>query len=58
MKCFNNGKERDAKDWASLFSRADAHFKFLGARVWPGSKEALIEAEWSPDVEATGVLKS
>ncbi|KAI0478579.1 S-adenosyl-L-methionine-dependent methyltransferase [Xylariaceae sp. FL0804] len=48
MKCFNNGKERDAEDWASLFAKADARFRFLGIRMLPGSKEALIEAEWDP----------
>ncbi|KAF7536560.1 hypothetical protein G7054_g4417 [Neopestalotiopsis clavispora] len=48
MKCFTNGKERDVEGWATLFAKADASFKFLGVRMPPGSKEALIEAEWAP----------
>ncbi|KAI0197959.1 S-adenosyl-L-methionine-dependent methyltransferase [Astrocystis sublimbata] len=49
MKCFTNGKERDREGWVSLFTKADARFKFLGVAIPPGSKEALIKAEWTPE---------
>ncbi|OCL08124.1 S-adenosyl-L-methionine-dependent methyltransferase [Glonium stellatum] len=47
MKCFTNAKEREAGDWAALFTKADPRFKFLGVRMPPGSKDAVIEAEWT-----------
>ena len=52
MKSFSNAKERDAEEWAALFAKADARFVFLGIRVPPGSKCAIIEAEW----QTRGVL--
>lgn len=48
MKCFTNAKEREAGDWAALFAKADAGFRFRGVRMSPGSKASLIEAEWQP----------
>ena len=49
MKAFTNAKEREAEDWAGLFAKADPRFYFRGVRMPPGSKCAVIEAEWQPE---------
>lgn len=48
VKSFSNAKERDAEEWATLFAKADPGFKFLGVKMPPGSRTAIIEAEWQP----------
>ncbi|KAF2111200.1 putative hydroxyindole O-methyltransferase [Lophiotrema nucula] len=48
---FTNGKERDTENWAALFGKADNRFIFLGVRLPPGSKEAIVEAVWAPDAK-------
>lgn len=48
MKSLTNAKEREAEEWGLLFAQADPRFQFLGVRVPPGSKSALIEAKWTP----------
>ena len=42
-----NAKEREEGDWEALFKKADARFKYLGARRPKGSRMSLIEAEWT-----------
>ena len=46
MKAFNNARERDAETWASLFSRADPRFHFVGITIPPEARMAIILAEW------------
>lgn len=46
MKAFNNARERDAEVWASLFSKADPRFYFMGITMPPGFRMAIILAEW------------
>jgi hypothetical protein len=41
------GREREEKDWKTLFEKADPRFKFLGASLPSGSRLWLIEAEWT-----------
>lgn len=50
MKAFTNAQERDAGEWAALFSKADSRFKLLDVKLPLGSKHAIIQAEWQPDV--------
>ena len=52
MKQMNNGKERDADDWAALFKAADLGFKLQSIRVPPGAKLAVIEAVWDGESHA------
>ena len=44
-----NSKEREPDDWASLFERADTHFKLVGIKMPPGSKLSFVEAKWEVD---------
>lgn len=44
---FHNAKERDADDWAKLFSDADPRFEFLGVKQPPTMKLGFIEARWA-----------
>jgi hypothetical protein len=44
----HNGKERDVDDWERLFRDCDPRFKYLGVTRSPGSRLAIIQAEWSP----------
>ncbi len=46
MKAFNNARERDPETWASLFSKADPHFQFMGITMPPEARMAIILAEW------------
>ena len=46
MKELNNGKERDAEEWAALFQVADPGFKFRRIKYPEGAKLAVIEAVW------------
>ena len=46
MKAFNNARERDPETWASLFSKADPRFKFMGITMPPEARMAIILAEW------------
>lgn len=48
MKSFTNSLEREASDWEALFRDADPGFYFLGLTVAPGSRDAVIQAEWRP----------
>jgi hypothetical protein len=50
MKMFSNAKERTAREWEDLFTRADPGFKFKGVHVPVGAKVANIEAHWLPEV--------
>lgn len=44
-----NAKEREQADWQALFEKADARFKYLGARRPEGSHMWIIEAVWEGD---------
>ncbi len=46
MKAFNNARERDPETWASLISKADPHFQFMGITMPPEARMAIILAEW------------
>ncbi|MCJ1380209.1 hypothetical protein MMC17_003312 [Xylographa soralifera] len=46
MKAGFNSKEREIEDWVRLFINADYRFKFVGAKVPPGSNLATIHARW------------
>lgn len=46
MKAFNNARERDPETWASLFSKADPRFQFMGITLPPGARMAIMLAEW------------
>jgi hypothetical protein len=46
MKAFNNARERDPETWASLFSKADPRFQFMGITMPPEARMAIILAEW------------
>jgi hypothetical protein len=46
MKSFTNAKERNAQEWAALFTKADPRFEFQGICIPPGAKCAVIEAKW------------
>jgi len=46
MQELQNGKERDAQEWAELFEAAHKEFFFVGVKVPTGSKLAIIEAIW------------
>lgn len=48
MKEIQNGKERDADDWAAVFHMADARFVLKEIRQPEGSDLALIVVEWAP----------
>ena len=53
MKATFNSKEREMGDWIQLFARADPRFKFVDAKVPPGSSLAVVHFRWeesSPDV--------
>ena len=41
-----NSCERELDEWAALFSRADARFKFLGGRQPAGSDMWIMQARW------------
>ena len=41
-----NAQEREEVQWKSLFERADARFKYLGARKPRGALLSIIEAVW------------
>lgn len=51
MKAFNNARERDPEIWASLFSKADPRFQFLGVTLPAGARMAIIVAEWQGESE-------
>ena len=46
MKATFNSKEREMGDWIQLFVRADPRFKFIDAKVPPGSSLAVIHFRW------------
>jgi len=46
MQQMQNGKERDAQEWAELFRAAHKDFALIGVRLPIGSKLAIIEASW------------
>ena len=51
MKAFNNARERDPETWASLFSKADPRFQFMGIILPPGARMAIMLAEWRGEPE-------
>ena len=46
MKVMTNAKERDFGEWQQLFKDASPGFKFLGVSHPPGTRNAIVEAEW------------
>ena len=42
-----NARERDADEWESLFTEADARFEFQGVKRPNGSNLAIMEAIWN-----------
>ncbi|KAL0259111.1 hypothetical protein SLS55_006616 [Diplodia seriata] len=48
-----NARERAEDDYAELFQRTDARFKFLGVKRPEGSRTCTIEAIWLPDTDTT-----
>jgi len=41
-----NAQERETEEFESLFSKADARFKYVGAWKEPDAKLSIIEARW------------
>jgi hypothetical protein len=41
-----NAQQREQDEWPELFRRADARFRYLGARKSEGAVRWIIEAEW------------
>lgn len=46
MLAFQNGKERTADDWSTLFKEADPRFKITRVYQPPKSSLAIVEASW------------
>ena len=47
MKAFNNARERDPGDWASLFAQADPRYQLKGITMPPEARMAIVLAEWN-----------
>ena len=58
MKATFNSKEREMGAWIKLFAEADPRFKFVDAKIPPGSNLALIHFRWedSGSVSAAGTF--
>ncbi|KAF2656259.1 putative O-methyltransferase [Lophiostoma macrostomum CBS 122681] len=46
MRGLSNGKERETKDWESLFARADPRFRIVGIVKPQGSALSIVEIAW------------
>jgi hypothetical protein len=41
-----NAQQREEEEWSELFRRADARYRYLGARKPEGAIRWIIVAEW------------